>query len=64
MHSAQRWSGAFLLKSMDTNRTVYAKRKASRGIRLATVRGVTVVARSVRGEVLAVTVHAIERFSR
>ena len=59
-----RWCAAYLLRCRDVERTEYAQRKAGRGIRLVRIRGVSVIGRTVKNEVLPITNYQISRFAR
>ncbi len=61
MHRASYWSSSHLLKSLDGNRTAFAKRKEGRGIRLVTRNQLSVIARTVSNEALPLRAYDIAR---
>lgn len=64
LHNAPRWSSEFLLRSLDTNRTPVAKRKAGLGIRIERIRGRICVVRTIAAQALPITSYQLSRFSR
>lgn len=62
MHAANRWTSNFLLRSLDGNRTDFAKRKAGRGIRLVTRNQLSVPARTIGNDTLPITAYQLARY--
>lgn len=63
IHPAPHWPSEHLLRSLDCNRTHWAKRKASRGIQLARIGNISVPARTIRGEALPLSNYQIARWA-